>query len=97
VTLIAEGLLVFIRIYYFIIFGRIIMSWFMMGAGGAGGSETVSSIYRVLYGLTEPLLAPLRSVLPSVRMGMGYLDLSPIVLLILLRVAQQIIINYLYY
>ena len=73
------------------------MSWFMMGAGGGGGSETVSSIYRVLYGLTEPLLAPLRSVLPTVRMGMGALDLSPIVLLILLRIAQQIIINYIYY
>ncbi len=96
-NLIAEGLLVFIRIYYFIIFGRIIMSWFMMGAGGAGGSETVSSIYRILYGLTEPLLAPLRSVIPTVKMGMGYLDLSPIVLLILLRIVQQIIINYLYY
>ncbi len=96
-TLIAEGLLVFVRIYYFIIFGRIIMSWFMMGAGGGMGNETVASIYRVLYGLTEPLLAPLRSVLPAVKMGMGYLDLSPIVLLILMRIVQQIIINYLNY
>ncbi len=96
-TLIAEGLLVFIRIYYFIIFARIILSWVMMGAGGAGGSETVNSIYRIVYGLTEPLLAPLRSVLPTIKMGMGYLDLSPIVLLILLRIVQQIIINYLYY
>jgi len=96
-TLFAEGVLVFIRIYYFIIFGRIIMSWFMIGAGGAEGNETASSIYRILYGLTEPLLAPLRSVIPTIKMGMGYLDLSPIVLLILLRIAQQIIINYLYY
>ncbi len=96
-TLIAEGLLVFVRIYYFIILGRIIMSWFMMGAGGGMGNETVSSIYGVLYGLTEPLLAPLRKVLPAVKMGMGYLDLSPIVLLILVRIVQQIIINYLSY
>jgi len=96
-TLIAEGLLVFIRIYYFIVFARIILSWVMMGAGGTGGSEMVNSIYRIVYGLTEPLLAPLRSVLPPIKMGMGYLDLSPIVLLILLRIVQQIIINYLYY
>ncbi len=95
-NILAEGLLVFFQIYYFILLGRIIMSWVIMGSGGGmgpGGNETITSIYRVLYGLTEPLLAPLRTVLPSVRMGMGSLDLSPIVLLILLRIMQQIIIQ----
>ncbi len=93
-TMVLEGLLVFINIYTFIVFGRIIMSWFMMGAGG---SEAVSSIYQILYALTEPLLAPLRAVIPTVKMGMGALDLSPIVLLILLRVARQIVYQYLYF
>lgn len=91
---VAEGLLIFLRIYYFILFARIIMSWFMIG-GGAG--KTMTDIYRVVYGLTEPLLAPLRSVIPTVRMGMGALDLSPIVLLILLRIAQELIIRYVYF
>ncbi len=95
-TLVAEGMLVFINIYTFILFGRIIMSWFMMGAGG-GGNEIVESIYRILFGLTEPLLAPLRSVIPNIRMGMGYLDLSPIVLLILLRIARQVVFQYIYF
>ncbi len=95
-NILAEGLLIFFQVYYFILLGRIIMSFVMMSSGGgmgSGGNKTVASIYRVLYGLTEPLLAPLRSVLPSVRMGMGSLDLSPIVLLILLRMLQQIIIQ----
>ncbi len=91
---VAEGLLFFIQIYYIILFARIILSWFMMGAGGG---STLTSIYRVVYGLTEPLLAPIRKVLPMVRMGMGYLDLSPIILLILLRVLQQIIYRYIYF
>jgi len=89
---VAEGLLFFIQIYYIILFARIILSWFMMGAGG---SDTLSSIYRVIYGLTEPLLAPLRKVLPMIRMGMGYLDLSPIVLLILLSLLRRLIYQYL--
>ncbi len=92
--MIAEGLLVFINIYTFIVFGRIIMSWLMMGAGG---SEAMISIYRILYALTEPLLAPLRSVIPSVKMGMGSLDLSPIILLILLRIAREIVYQYIYF
>ncbi len=94
IRILAEGLLIFIQIYYFIIFGRIIMSWFMMGGGG---NPALNNIYQFLYGVTEPLLAPLRSVIPSIKMGMGYLDLSPIILLILVRVLQQVIYRYLYF
>jgi len=93
IRILAEGLLVFIQIYYFVLLARIIMSWFMFGAGG---NPTLSSIYRVVYGLTEPLLVPIRRIIPSPRLGMGYLDLSPIILLILLRLAQQLIIRYFY-
>lgn len=88
---VAEGLLFFIQIYYIILFARIILSWFMMGAGG---SDTLSSIYRVVYALTEPLLAPLRKVLPMIRMGAGYLDLSPIVLLFLLSLLRRFIYQF---
>lgn len=79
------------RLYYFVLFARIILSWFMVGGGG--GNPTIESIYRVVYGLTEPALAPLRKVIPSINMGAGQLDLSPIVLLILVRVAENLILN----
>ncbi len=87
--------MIILQIYYFIIFARIIMSWFMMGAGRA--NPILSGIYQLLYGVTEPLLIPLRTVIPSIRMGAGYLDLSPIVLLILVRILQQVIYRYLYF
>lgn len=92
--LVAEGLLFLIQIYYIVLFARIILSWFMMGAAG---NETLTSIYRVVYALTEPVLAPIRKVIPGIRMGMGYLDLSPIIVLILLRVLQQIIYRFIYF
>ncbi len=71
------------------------MSWFMMG--GKGGNPVLDSVYQFVYGVTEPLLAPLRSVIPSIKMGMGYLDLSPIILLILVRILQQVLYRYLYF
>ncbi len=86
--------MIFLRIFYIIIFARIIMSWFMMG--GKGGNPVLDNIYQFVYGVTEPLLAPLRSVIPSIKMGMGYLDLSPIILLILVRVLQRMLYSYLY-
>ena len=54
----------------------------------------MNNIYRVLYGLTEPLLAPLRRVIPPVRMGMGYLDLSPLLLLFLLNLLRNLVAQY---
>ena len=83
-----------IQIYYYIVFARIILSWFIMGTAT---NKTLSDIYRIVYGLTEPLLSPLRKLIPSVKLGMGYLDLSPLILLILLRIAQHLIISYMYY
>jgi YggT family protein len=91
---VAEGLLFFLQLYYIILFARIILSWFMMGPGG---NPTLESVYRVVYILTEPLLAPIRKVIPQIRMGMGYLDLSPIILLIILRLVQQAVQRYIYF
>jgi YggT family protein len=85
-------LLLFIQIYHFILLGRIILSFFQ---AGFYHNPAMGNLYRVLYGLTEPLLAPIRKVIPAVRMGMGYLDLSPLILLILLSAAQRLIISYL--
>jgi uncharacterized protein YggT (Ycf19 family) len=36
-------------------------------------------------------MAPLRRIVPPVRVGMGYMDLSPIILWVLLMVGQQLV------
>ena len=55
------------------IFGRAIMSWI-----SPSGSDPLSSM---LHQITEPILKPIRQVLPST----GMFDLSPLVALILLN------------
>ena len=55
------------------IFGRVIMSWI-----SPRGNDPVSTI---LFQLTEPILGPIRRIMP--RLGM--FDLSPMVALILLN------------
>jgi len=56
------------------IFGRVIMSWV-----SPRGDDQIS---RVLIQITEPLIAPIRRVIP--RFGM--FDLSPMIALLLLNV-----------
>jgi len=90
----AEGILFFFQIYNIVIFARIILSWFVVGGTV---NPTVSSLYRVVYGLTEPLLAPIRKLIPPIRVGMGYLDLSPLILLVLISLARQMVYRFLFF
>jgi len=62
------------------IFLRAIFSWFV-----PPGSD--NPIMRFLVEITEPVIAPLRRVLPS----MGMLDLSPLVAMLLLQVIGSLV------
>ena len=68
-----------LSIYSLVILARIIMSWVRIEPG-----SPVASIYSVVFNLTEPVLGPLRQVIPPVRMGMAALDLSPLILLVVI-------------
>jgi YggT family protein len=65
-----------LNLYLLLIFGRIILSWFPIGPG-----SSLASIYRILYAITEPVLGPIRRVMPTVGFGGMGLDLSPIVVI----------------
>lgn len=64
----------FVTIFTVLIFARVILSWVVRDAQSNG-------LVRLVHELTEPILDPLRKVLPS---G-GGLDLSPIVAYFLLQ------------
>ena len=64
--------------------GRVISSWIAIGP-----TSPLYSIVAILYQITEPILAPLRRVLPS----FGMLDLSPMVALLLLAFIRNILIS----
>ncbi len=68
-------------IYTLCIFGTIILSWFPLQPGGAG-----YSVWRGLRKVTDPVLLPLRRLIPPVG---GVFDLSPIIVLILIRIIQS--------
>lgn len=75
----ASLLLTVIQILSLLIFARAIFSWFDPGFS--------SQIGRILFQITEPIIAPIRQVLPP----MGMLDLSVLVALVLLMILQQLI------
>jgi YggT family protein len=66
--------------YLVVIFVRIILSWFPISPGSA-----MASIYNIVYAVTEPVLGPLRRMMPSVGFGGMGLDLSPIIVILALQ------------
>ena len=46
----------------------------------------------LLYRLTEPLLRPIRSMLPN----LGGIDVSPVILILLILFLENVIIRYIY-
>jgi YggT family protein len=63
-----------LQLYLLVVFIRVLMSWFPPTPG-----TTYASIYEFFDMLTDPVLTPVRRLLPGVPMGTMQLDLSPLV------------------
>jgi len=66
-----------LQLYTFVVFAMVIMSWLLGFNVINRHNQFVDMIWRTLMALTEPVLGPIRRIMPS----LGGLDLSPIILL----------------
>lgn len=73
----------FLTVYFVVMIARILLSWFPMQPG-----SPLASIHRLLYDLTEPVLAPVRGLIPPVGGGGMAFDLSPIVVFVGLQILR---------
>lgn len=77
------------EIYVVILIARALLSWFPVHAG-----SPLLSVVRVLDRLTEPVLGPIRRLLPPVRAGGMAIDLSIIIAIVGLQIIAQIVLSY---
>lgn len=75
-TVNSNPLCLILQMFLVLIFVRIVLSWFPSTGG------LVDQINRIVIGATEWAMAPLRRIIPPVRLGAAALDLSPIVIII---------------
>ena len=77
---------VLLSLYWIILFARILLSWFRPPREGPA-----RSVVRGLYAATDPVLRPLRALIPPIRAGMMAVDVSPIIVFILIGVLRTAI------
>ena len=73
-----------IQLYTLVVFARILLDWIRVP-----GEHPVGRARSVLAKVVDPVLIPLRRIIPPVRMGGAALDLSPLVLLVGLSILSR--------
>lgn len=72
------------EVYIFILFARVICSWIRVNPYG--------KVFQFIFSLTEPLLAPIRRLMPKTMM----LDFSPMILMFVLILLQRLLLTLIY-
>lgn len=72
-------------LYTFLIIGRVFLSW-------TGMIDPYHPVAQWIYRLTEPLLRPIRDMMPQT----GMYDWSPMIAIIIVFIVRQIVVRFLY-
>lgn len=80
-----QTLSLILTIVWWVFLIMIIMSWLISFNVINTRNDFVAAVWRVVNAITEPILRPIRRVLPS----MGGLDLSPIVVFVIIFFLQN--------
>ena len=80
ISFLAKVISVGCDIYIFIIFVRCLASWINLNPYG--------KVYRFVFELTEPLMAPIRRLMPRT----GMVDFSPMILMVLVIILERVLL-----
>ncbi|NNE40916.1 MAG: YggT family protein [Marinicaulis sp.] len=67
-----------LQLYVIVVFVMVVMSWLISFNVINRHNQVVDAIWRTVMALTEPVLRPIRNMMPN----LGGLDISPVVLLL---------------
>ncbi len=69
-----------LQVLAMVLFARVVLEWIPVG-----DEHPVGRVRRVLRLVTQPVLAPVRALVPPLRVGSVAIDLSPLIVILLLN------------
>ncbi|MGB9359751.1 MAG: YggT family protein [Acidimicrobiia bacterium] len=79
-----------LQLAVWVIIGWIVLSY-VVSFGRLGWDHPVRRLYDALSRVIEPIMRPIRSVVPPLRIGGAALDLSPIILILGISLLTRLI------
>ena len=84
--------LLILHIYIWLLIASAVLSWLVAFNVVNTRNQVVAMLLDFLYRLTEPLLRPIRSIMPN----LGGIDVSPVILILLILLLENVIVRYIY-
>jgi YggT family protein len=81
-----------LQLYVYVLIAAAVLSWLVAFNVVNQRNPIVSAIGQFLYAITEPVLRPIRRLLPN----MGGIDVSPIIVILVIFFIQSVILPNLY-
>jgi YggT family protein len=78
-----------IQLYIYVIIAGAVMSWLIAFNVVNPYNPAVRSIWQALNAITEPLLRPIRRMMPD----LGGIDISPVILILACWFVQQVVLT----
>ncbi len=85
-------ILLVLQIYIWLLIAAAVLSWLVAFNVVNTRNQVVAMIGDFLYRATEPLLRPIRQMLPN----LGGLDVSPVILILIILFLENVIVRYVY-
>ncbi|MGQ0685214.1 YggT family protein [Bradyrhizobium sp.] len=85
-------LLIVLDLYVWLLIASAILSWLIAFNVVNTRNQFVAAVSEFLWRITEPVLRPIRSFIPS----LGGLDISPIIAILAIMFIQRVITYYVY-
>ncbi|MBN9599444.1 MAG: YggT family protein [Afipia sp.] len=83
---------IILELYVWLLIASAILSWLIAFNVVNTRNPFVASVAEFLYKITEPVLRPIRNLMPS----FGGLDISPVIVILIIMFLQRVIAYYIY-
>ena len=78
-----------VSIYIYILIATAVLSWLISFNVINVKSRPVYVVMAFLYRITEPVLRPLRRIIPSI----GGIDVTPVIVILILHFVRQVVVD----
>ena len=92
VASLADIIVIAIKLYIYALIALAVLSWLIAFNVVNMRNRAVAVVTDTLYRLTEPVLRPIRNILPD----LGGIDISPVILILILIFVQNLVIRLAY-
>jgi YggT family protein len=89
---ILDIVLLVLQLYIWLLIAAAVLSWLIAFNVVNTRNQVVAMLGDFLYRITEPVLRPIRQMMPN----LGGLDVSPVILILLILLIENVIVRYIY-